>query len=330
MTDKEIPTCLFHRATIPTGGGGPTPASDSDWQHLIEAVVMLSHSRRNSSKTPGLAVFAAVLLGLTLAGFGVAGTTVRADETLHAAIDRLILAKAPDGGNTVATAAGDDEFLRRITLDLTGMIPTATQTRVFLDDSDPDKRAKLIDRLLASPEYARHMQRVFDVVLMRRLGGSNVPAAQWTTFLRTSFAENKPWDQLTREIVSNDGADAKNRGPAKFFLDRNGDVNGLTRDIGRIFLGANLECAQCHDHPEVDDWKQEHYYGISAFLVRSFVFTDPKKKVKVFAEKAEGEVKFESVFEVRDKTSKGPKSTAPKLFDGMLVVEAKFEKGQAT
>jgi hypothetical protein len=250
-----------------------------------------------------------------------------AAEPLHQQIDRLIAAKTPNYDKLAAPIAEDAEFVRRIHLDLTGMIPTAKQVREFLADKAKDKRTKLIDTLLATPEFARHMQRRFDVVLMRRLRGRNVPDAAWEAFLRKSFADNKPYDRLVREILANDGRDPKNRGPAKFYLDRNGDVNQITRDVGRVFLGADLECAQCHNHPEIDDYKQADYYGLSAFLVRSYVFTDRRKRNAVFAERAVGEVTFESIFDVRDKKSKGPQSTPPKVFNVPAPAEPKLKKG---
>jgi hypothetical protein len=240
-------------------------------------------------------------------------------------IDRLVPLQTPEYEKLAASICSDEEFVRRLWLDLTGSIPATTDARQFLADADPDKRAKLIDRLLASPEYARHMQRVFDLILMRRLPHKHVPIAEWEKFLRDSFAENKPWDQIVREILTADGSDPAQRGPARFYLDREGEVNEITRDIGKLFLGADLQCAQCHNHPSIDDYKQAHYYGISAFYVRSFVMTDKEKRV-VFAEKADGEATFESVFEIRDKVSKGPKTTAPKLFEGMSISEPKFEK----
>jgi hypothetical protein len=152
-----------------------------------------------------------------------------------------------------------------------------------------------------------------------------VPVAEWERFLREAFAETQSWDQIVREILTADGSDPAKLGPARFYLDREGDVNAITRDIGKLFLGANLECAQCHNHPQIEDFKQQHYFGISAFFVRSFVMTDKEKKV-VFAEKADGEATFESVFEIRDKVSKGPKTTGPKLFEAMSISEPKFEK----
>jgi hypothetical protein len=255
----------------------------------------------------------------------VARSGAAAEERLHVVIDRLIALETADYDKLAAPIASDEEFLRRVTLDLTGMIPSPADVRQFLADADPNKREKLVDKLLASSEYARHMQRVFDVMLMRRLPQNHVPVAEWEKFLRDSFAQNKPWDQIVREMLTADGADPANRGPARFYLDRNGDVNEITRDIGKLFLGANLECAQCHNHPQVDDFKQQYYFGIAAFFVRSFVMTDKEKRA-VFAEKADGEATFESVFEIRDKVSKGPQTTLPKLFEGMSISEPKFEK----
>lgn len=253
------------------------------------------------------------------------GSSLAAAEPLRSQIDRLIQFQTPGYDSIAAPVAGDDEFLRRVTLDLVGSIPSAADARAFFADPDPNKREKLVDRLLATPEHARHMQRTFDVLLMRRLPSKNVPLADWEKFLRESFAQNKPWDQIVREILTADGGDAAQRGPARFYLDRDGDVNQITRDIGKLFLGVNLECAQCHNHPQIDDYLQSHYYGISAFFVRSFVMTD-KEKLVVFAEKADGEATFESVFEIRDKVSKGPKSSGMKLFEGLTISEPKFDK----
>jgi hypothetical protein len=243
---------------------------------------------------------------------------------LHERIDQLIAAGSPDFDNQAAPLASDEGFLRRIYLDLIGTIPTPDAARTFLKESSTDKRSKLIDALLASPEHARHMATVFDVMLMERRQDKHVPRAQWVEYLRTSFAANKPWDQLVREVLSADGTDPKIRPAAKFTLDREAEPNLLTRDIARLFLGMNLQCCQCHDHPLVQDYKQEQYYGIYAFVNRSFVFTDQKAKLAVLAEKAEGEVSFQSVFD----PAKVTKTTGSRLPGGALVTEPKFEKGK--
>lgn len=249
-------------------------------------------------------------------------------KPLHKIIDEQIQLQFKDQSKFVSAISSDSEFLRRVYLDLTGRIPSITQTREFLDDVRPEKRASLVDQLLASPEYARYTSQQLDVMFMRRLRKKHINVSTWEEYLRKSVADNKPLDQIVREIFAADGSNKETKAAARFYLARAGDVNELTRDIGKIFLGADLTCAQCHDHPDVTDWKQDHYYGISAFLIRSFVFTDKKKKQAVFAEKAEGEVKFESVFEVRDKTSKGAETTLPVIFNGTKISEPAFKKGE--
>jgi len=140
------------------------------------------------------------------------------------------------------------------------------------------------------------MATVFDGLLMDRRPDKHVKRPEWIEFLRGAFAANKPYDQLVREILAADGADPKTRAAAKFYLDRDGEPHTLTKDISRLFLGMNLQCAQCHDHPLVDAFKQDHYFGLFAFLNRSYVFTDKATKQTVFAEKGEGDVTFSSVF----------------------------------
>jgi hypothetical protein len=244
-------------------------------------------------------------------------------SALHERIDQLVAGKA-DFARLTAPLASDAEFLRRAYVDFTGAIPSAEVARVFLKDPSPEKRRALIDRLLASPEHARHMACVLDVMLMERRPDKHVPRAQWLEFLRSSVAENKPWDRLVNDILSSDGVDPKARPAAKFFLDRDGEPNLITRDISRLFLGTNYQCCQCHDHPLVDDYKQEHYYGLFAFVSRSQVLPDPMLKLSVLAEKGDGEVTFQSVFD----KAKVTKTTGPRLPNGPSLKEPAVEKGK--
>jgi len=226
-----------------------------------------------------------------LVGFGLlllTPTLLLADAPLHERIDAQI------GGDGPLT--DDAAFLRRVSLDLTGVIPTADQARAFVADESPNKRETLIDQLLASPRYARRMQYVFDVMLMERRADKHVKQQQWRDYLHASFAENKPWDVLTTELLTADGADPATRPAAKFILDRELKPEEVVRDLGRVFLGRDFQCAQCHDHPNVNDYLQRHYYGLAAFLNRSYLFKDPKTKLTSIGEKAEGVVEFTSVF----------------------------------
>jgi hypothetical protein len=260
----------------------------------------------------------AAWLGVLAVGF-LAQASQAADSALHEQIDRAI-ESGRDG--RLAPPATDGEFLRRVSLDLVGMIPTAADARAFLDDPSPYKRQRWIDRLLESPEFARRMQIVFDVMLMERRPDTNVARAEWERFLLEAFRENRPFNQVVRQILEADGSDPAHRGPAKFYLDRDGDAYTLTRDVGRLFLGRDMQCAQCHDHVLYDDYKQAHYYGLYAFFSRSYSIQDGRG-VASFAEKADGDVTFKSVF--KKKVTHG---TGPRLIDGPPVTEQAVAKGQ--
>lgn len=238
-----------------------------------------------------------------------AAPTVSAKPPLHQQIDSLIAVGNPQFEQQAAPIADDATFLRRVTLDLTGTIPTADEVRTFVADSAADKRSQLIDQLLATPEHARRLQYLFDTMLMERRPSKYVKSAEWEDYLRQAFLENRPWDELVHEILTVDGTDKATRPAARFLLDRELKSEVVTRDLGRIFLGRDLECAQCHDHPNVNDYLQRHYHGLNAFLSRSYLFKDPKTKLASIGEKAEGQVSFTSVF-----TNEEGK-TAPRILD---------------
>ena len=231
-----------------------------------------------------------------------------------------------------AALCTDAEFLRRVTIDLTGTIPTAAQVREFLADKAADKRTKLVDKLLASHEHARHMQHVFDVFLLERQHANYVTEKEWRDYLRQSFLANKPWDQLAREMLGTDGLDPATRPALRFAFVRTEDsyrkmnANALTRDVGRLLLGVNLQCAQCHDHPSIADYKQADYHGLLAFISRSYIGSvkQADKTVMVLAEKADGEVKFTSVFDREKKEHR----TTPHLPGAPQIVEPMLEKGK--
>jgi hypothetical protein len=249
--------------------------------------------------------------------------TLTAAEPLHARIDRLVEAKAQADGVPLAPPADDAEFLRRAWLDFAGTIPPADVTRAFLADPSPDKRAKLIDQLLGGPGYAPRMADLFHVMLMERLGDH----PEWTKYLTDSFAANKPWDRMVREMLRADPKDGANRGAAFFLakrLENYGqnpvDYSGLTRDVGRLFLGKNLGCAECHDHLFIEDYKQQDFQGLHAFFRNAFLANPAKLHVaeRPTTEKAG----FASVF------TKVITATGPAL-PGMAMVEIPaFPKGE--
>lgn len=264
---------------------------------------------------------------LLLEGFAFGPTASAAvpPTALHLRIDALLEKYWSAHKVTPATRCDDAEFLRRISLDLTGVIPTAARARRFLDDTSSDKRRQLIDELLASPDYALHMARVFDVMLTERriptITSYDVPQAQWRAYLAESFAENKPWDTLVREVLGSEGVSAKAVGGAKFYLVRDAAPHAVTRDIGRLFLGVDLQCAQCHDDPRFSDYRQADYYGIYAFIQRIKLHPLQPRGATV-AETAEGKTSFTSVFTAK----KG--ETNPKLPGGVMLADPEIEKGK--
>jgi hypothetical protein len=230
-----------------------------------------------------------------------------AADSLPQQIDQLIVAGAE--GAAVAPVADDAEFLRRIYLDLAGRIPTAQEFRTFVDDKRADKRTVVIDALLAGTEYPRRMQDFFHAMLMERRGDD----PEWAAFLTDAFAANASWDEIARSVLDPDPENPRRRGAAYFYtkrLDKVGtqetDYAGVTRDVGRLFLGMDLQCAQCHNHLFIDDYKQQDFQGL--FIV--FQNTSIRRDVKF---PAVGEnlltkkIDYVSVFD------KIPLSTAPKV-----------------
>jgi len=222
-----------------------------------------------------------------------------------------------------ADPADDFEFVRRVRLDLTGIIPTVAEVRDFAADRSPDKHERLIERLSASDEFAEHMAAVFDVMLMERRPDEHVPSDEWRTYLAESFRANKPLDVLVREILASDGVDPAMRPAAKFVLDREAAHDLLVRDIGRLFLGVDLQCAQCHDHPTVDDYQHQHYYGLHVFVAGTKLYRVPGGGMMQLQEGAVREATFASVF-----APDVQRKTGPRIMDGPALDVPVFEKGE--
>lgn len=222
-----------------------------------------------------------------------AETPVHSLPPLHERIDALI---ESEFAGPLTPPASDADFLRRAYLDLTGRIPAWEEADWFLLDSSDQKRARLVDRLLATPQHARHLATFFDVMFMERLAEKHVKVADWQQFLFAACLTNLPYHHLVREILAADSANEKTRVASRFQLDREADPAALTRDTGRVFFGMDLSCAQCHDHPNVADYLQRDYHGLFAFFNRTYLFTRDSDKKAFIAEKAEGDVTFTSVF----------------------------------
>ena len=243
-------------------------------------------------------------------------------EEVARQLDELI--QRSDSGSPSASLCDDAAFVRRIYLDFAGRIPSHSELTTFLADSAPAKRRELIDKLLAGPEYAIRMRDLFHVMLMERRGDH----PEWFRFLESAFQQNKPWDQIVREILDPDPNQEPQRGAAFFHTRRlekvgqqDTDYPGLTRDIGRMFLGMDLQCAQCHNHLQIAAYQQADFQGLFIVYQNSFIRSDVKFPAigeKVLAKKLD----FNSVF---DPT---PKTTAPRVPGRAEIEIARFEKDQ--
>lgn len=242
-------------------------------------------------------------------------------ETLPNQIDALIEAAA---GQPVAAVCDDAAFCRRVFLDFAERIPSRDELLSFLADSAADKRSQLIDRLLSSPDYVRRMRDVLHVQLMERLGDHD----EWTKFLEASIVANTPWNEFVRTILQPGLEEEPKRGAAFFLtkrLENYGqqavDLPGLTRDVGRLFLGVDLQCAQCHDHLFIDEYKQVDFQGLHTFLQHTFIRQDVKFPA-VGEKLVDKKTEFMSVF------IKEPHQTGPRLPFGPEVEIAVFTKGE--
>jgi hypothetical protein len=195
-------------------------------------------------------------------------------------IDKLVDAKLAKLNVAPSGLCSDADFLRRVFLDLTGTLPTPAETRAFLADTAKDKRAKLVESLLDRPEFADlWAMRWADLLRVDRQALGHQRAYLYYKWIRQSIAENKPFDQFARELVTAEGP-ADEVGPVNFFkvVTKPGEVAGT---VSQVFLGVRIACAECHHHP-FDRWKQSDYYGMTAFFAPSPP-THPRTKQPVFA-----------------------------------------------
>jgi Protein of unknown function (DUF1549)/Protein of unknown function (DUF1553) len=186
------------------------------------------------------------------------------DPPANNVVDALVLAKLkahkihPSGPST------DAAFLRRAYLDALGLLPTPAEARSFLADPDPDKRSKLVDRLLARPEFADFWALKWADLLRneeKTMGAKGLWIFQ--RWLRDQVARDVPLDVFARSLVSSTGSTYEN--PPASFHRTNRDPMTAAETIGQVFLGVRLQCARCHNHP-FDAWTQDDYFGLAAYF----------------------------------------------------------------
>lgn len=180
-------------------------------------------------------------------------------------IDEHIFSKLQLLGLPPSKETGDAEFLRRVTVDIAGRLPTTEETKAFLASTEPDKRAKKIDRLLDSPDYAAYFAQKWAGIFRNKRTKDTYQRGTYAfhDWIRTSLAANKPYDQFVSEVVTASGEIGQN--PAVGWYRAVRDQKEQMQDIAQVFLGIRMQCAQCHHHP-YEKWSQDDYYGFAAFL----------------------------------------------------------------
>ncbi len=178
-----------------------------------------------------------------------------------------ILAKDWAASKLAPNAPSDDSvFVRRIYLDVVGRIPTTREVDEFIGAKEKDKRAKLIDKLLASEGYVQHFFNYWADVLRAQTSGpqaGQITGAAYTTFLKQSLRDNKPYDKFVQDMVAAQGKAWGNGAIGYYMRDRGMPLDNMANTV-RVFLGTRIECAQCHNHP-FDKWTQMQFYKMASF-----------------------------------------------------------------
>jgi hypothetical protein len=195
------------------------------------------------------------------------GADVQSSPAPKNFLDELVFAKLATLGIPASVPCDDATFIRRVTIDIAGRLPTPAETRAFVADEDPLKRERWIDQLLASQDYADYFANKWSAVLRNKRAAPEFAHGTFSfhSWLRQSLYGNKPYDQLVREIVAAAGEPSQN--PPVIWYRELKDTNQQVEDTAQLFLGTRLQCARCHHHP-FEKWSQQDYYGFAAFFSR--------------------------------------------------------------
>jgi hypothetical protein len=182
-------------------------------------------------------------------------------------VDELVYKKLQALGLPASGLADDATFLRRVTIDIAGRLPTREEAERFLADQDPNKRDKVIDSLVNSADYADYFANKWSAVLRnkRRQDFDKPVTFAFHNWIRESFLENKPYNEFVREVLAASGETVRNP-PVAWYREVK-DQSAQLEDTAQLFLGLRIQCARCHHHP-FEKWSQQDYYGFSAFFAQ--------------------------------------------------------------
>lgn len=292
----------------------------------------MTHRMKNQmdgERGSGRALVWVCLMVVMWTGWGLGGAGAAEGRGLREVIDAQVEAGWKREKLEPAGRCDDATFLRRVYLDLLGTIPTHEEARQFLADQDAGKRGKVIDRLLADARFAQQQAGVWDLVLFGR-NPANPDATRkregFRQWLTGKFAANVPFDRWVRELLL-----AEEEGSELFYVQFSNRPEDLTEAFSRNFLGTQLQCARCHDHPNTD-LKQKDFFGMAGFFVRLVVLdqgaegkTDKQAKRYRIGEKSTGEVLFAGNMKELKPGKKG-EPVKPKFLAGEALEEPALPK----
>lgn len=192
----------------------------------------------------------------------------QAAAQVDARLSGELFQSSAEGTAALAPPTDDQTFLRRVTLDLTGKLPTPAEVTAFSLDPSGDKRTRAVSNLLSRPDYGRNWGRYWrDVILYRRADDRALLAARSIEdYLADQFSKSAGWNEIARTFITATG-DVQVEGKTGIIFAQMGETAEITAEMSRIFLGIQIQCAQCHDHP-TDRWKRQQFHELAAFFPR--------------------------------------------------------------
>ena len=271
-----------------------------------------------------------LLLLITLCWSAVAHAQSDNAQSLHEAIDQLLVAPVP---HVTSGPAADGTYLRRLSLDLRGVVPTGEELTEFRADTNPNKRAAWVDRFVADPLHQERMVDWLDKMLIQRRPAAQVDRNAWLKWLRDAVENRVTIDKLAAQVLTAKWTDNSERPSLRFFLERTGDPHLITRDLSRVFFGRDMQCNQCHNHPLVDEYLQIDYHGMLAFVSASGMVEGVTKddkgadvKAQMYVERPGADAAFESVFEKGVALRSGPRfPVSTEIFEAYLEPDARLQ-----
>lgn len=218
------------------------------------------------------------------------------DASIIAEVDRLVAATWSDHNVSAADVADDHEWVRRCFLTLTGRIPTVTEASTFVASTSQRKRTALVDSLLEDSRCAENLSVTWTNLLIGRTNAREVDQESLYEFLLRQFSENRPWMETVGDLISAEGRSDQN-GATNFLLAHlNDQATPATAVTARLFLGQQVQCTQCHDHPFTKDRSQDEFWSLNAFFKQT-----ERRRLSVTA--TEG--KLENIWTLTDTGSPG-------------------------